>query len=184
MKNTDNSRLVFIVEDNEMFAEIVKSGLENEPNTTARKFYTGEEMLSHLDGSNETPDIVILDFFLNSTVPDAKNGDEILIEFRKYYRDKGTIPPSVIMLTASKDINSAVSLLKKGAKDFIVKDDSFLNNLTKSMNTIYELRKLKEESKMHKDAAKKYKKSLILSLSIVAIVVGALVYMVVNKLIQ
>jgi len=182
MENTNNSRLLFIVEDNEMFAETVKLGLENTPNTEVKAFYTGEKMLSYIADGGKLPDVVILDFFLNSTVVDAKNGDEILTEFRKFYRDKKQIPPSVIILTASKDINSAVTLLKKGAKDYIIKDDSFFNNLSKSIATIFELQKIKEESKMHKNKADKYKKSLIYSLSAVGVVVAILVFLLLRGL--
>ena len=182
MDKTNTLRLLYIVEDNEMFAETVKLGLENTPNTTVKVFYTGEKMLAHLVEKKETPDVVILDFFLNSSVTDAKNGDLILTEFRKYYREKGQIAPSVIMLTASKDINSAVSLLKKGAKDYIIKDDSFFNNLSKSIATIFELRKIKEESKKHKNTAEKYKKGLIFSLSAAGIVVAVLLYLLMSDL--
>ena len=180
MKNPDNSRLLFIVEDNEMFAETVKLGLETTPNTEVKVFYTGEDMLSYLDAKGKTPDVVILDFFLNSTVPEAKNGDEILIAFRKYYKSKGQIAPSVIMLTASKDINSAVTLLKKGAKDYIIKDDSFFNNLTKSIATIFELQTIKEEAKSHKKKADSYKRGLIYSLSAVGVVVAILIYLLLS----
>ncbi|MFK5855810.1 MAG: response regulator [Bacteroidota bacterium] len=182
MENTDKSSLIYIVEDNEMFAETVKLGLENRDNARVELFYTGEKLLTHLENNDEVPDIVILDFFLNSTVADAKDGDKILIDFRKFYRDKGLIAPAVIMLTASKDINSAISLLKKGAKDYIIKDDSFFNNLTKSMGTIFELKKIKEESKMHKNKADKYKKSLIYSLSAAGIVVAVLIYLLLSNL--
>jgi len=177
MKNADNSRLLFIVEDNEMFAETVKLGLENTPNTEVKVFYTGEDMLSYIEAKDETPDVVILDFFLNSSVPEAKNGDEILIAFRKHYRSKNQIPPSVVMLTASKDINSAVTLLKKGAKDYIIKDDSFFNNLSKSIGTIFELQKIKGESKLHKKKADQYKKGLFFSRTAVGVVVAVLVYL-------
>ncbi len=176
MDDSNNSKLIFIVEDNEMFAETVKLGLENTPNTTVIAFYTGEDMLSHLNSGKDDPDIVILDFFLNSTVTDAKDGGEILTEFRKFYKSKRQTAPSVIMLTASKDINSAVSLLKKGAKDYIIKDDSFFNNLSKSIGTIFELQKIKDESKMYKNKAEKYKKGLIYSLSVAGVVVAVLVY--------
>ncbi len=184
MENTNNSRLLFIVEDNEMFAETVKLGLENTPNTEVKVFYTGEKMLSHIADGGKSPDVVILDFFLNSTVTEAKNGDDILIEFRKFYRDKGQIPPSVIMLTASKDINSAVTLLKKGAKDYIIKDDSFFNNLSKSISTIFELQKIKGESKLHKKKADQYKKGLFYSLSAVGVVVAILVYLLLSNIIK
>ena len=179
--NKSETRLIYIVEDNEMFAETVKLGLENTPNTTVIPFYTGEKMLEFLTKGEKDPDIVVLDFFLNSTVPDAKNGDQILTLFRRYYRDIGKNSPPVIMLSASKDINSAISLLKKGAKDYIVKDDIFFNNLSKSINTIFELRKIKEESKQHKEKAEIYKKGLIISLSAIAIGVAVLLFLLLNR---
>jgi len=182
MENSEYSRLIYIVEDNEMYAGIVKIGLEGNlnkpgnPKSEIKVFYTGEDMLAQLQEGKESPDIVVLDFFLNSSVPEAKNGDIILTEFRKFFKNKGIAIPAVVMLTASKDINSAVSLLKKGAKDFIIKDDSFLSNLTKSINTIFEFSKLKSESKKHEAKAEKYKKGLIISLSIVGVVVAVLFY--------
>ena len=189
MENKDNSRLIFVVEDNEMFALTVKAGLmankePDAPKTTVEVFHTGEDMLVRLDEKDTTPDVVILDFFLNSKVPEAKDGDEILKEFRDYYKNKKLSAPPVIMLTASKDVNSAVSLLKKGAVDYIIKDGPVSDNLKKSIDKVVVFRRLKEESKENKKKADKYKKGLVVSLSIVGIVVAALVYILFRYLLK
>lgn len=110
-------------------------------------FSNGESMLKKLDLH---PDIIILDYHLDSLDQTAKNGREILEILQE--RIPG-IP--VIMLSSSKDTKSVIHLLKYGATDYIIKDDNFFENLSKTIRHIVETSTLQSEIKSLKS---KYKK--------------------------
>ncbi|MFO8128952.1 MAG: response regulator [Bacteroidales bacterium] len=150
----DTKKCIFFVEDNEFFASTVSNGLKNRMKCDVEVFHTGEDMLAQLD---KTPDVIILDYQLDSTVPNAKNGAEILrIALQKY---PGL---NVIMLTSMEDLKEAVNLLKKGAVDYILKDDVFFENLIKSISNVFEIQELKNEITDLRKKNKAYRKRLVL----------------------
>lgn len=161
----EEAKSIFLVDDNEMFAETVKIGLMKDNNYNITIFATGEKMIDFLDKEKATPDIFILDFMLNSIVADAKNGAQILELLRTKYKVRIANAP-VIMLTALTDVKEAVDLLKKGAKDYILKDSVFLDNLKKSLNNIIELKQLRSEMGLYKNQVKQLKKRLFLTLGV------------------
>ena len=164
----DKTKSIFLVEDNLFYAEKVKMGLSNEGNLNVTIFATGEKMLEYFDKENETPDIIILDYLLNSTDRYAKNGAQILEILRTKYKERISNAP-VIMLSASTDVKEAVDLLKKGAKDYILKDEVVHDNLTKSINNIIELKRLRNEMGLYKDQVHSLKRRLMLTLGVVIV---------------
>jgi two-component system, NtrC family, response regulator AtoC len=96
---------IFIVEDNDLYAKVLKRQLENDQ-FEVFVFYNGRDCLDNLEKS---PDVITLDY----TLPDM-NGDLILKEIKKRL-------PSVhvIIISGQNDINTAVGLLKNGAYDYL-----------------------------------------------------------------
>ena len=93
---------VFIVDDEPLLSEMLTDYLLNHhPNLFITSFLTGEECLKNL---YENPDIIILDYHLNSKEMDAANGIDILKEIKLQNK---TTP--VIML--SRTIEACVRLL-------------------------------------------------------------------------
>ena len=78
-----------------------------------RSFATGEECLQHLD---ESPDIVVLDYYLNSREKKAANGIDILKEIKSL--DK-SLP--VVMLSSQKNFSVAAQSIQHGAVHYVVK---------------------------------------------------------------
>ena len=83
-----------------------------------QSFPTGEACLQHLD---DQPDIVILDYYLNSKEKDAANGIDILKEIKR--RNKA-LP--VIMLSSQKSYGTASQTVMYGAMHYVIKgQDAF-----------------------------------------------------------
>lgn len=179
MSVSKDRKLIIMVEDNTIFAETVKNGLENELDFEVRHFSTGEEMLSFLTNNPSVmPEIFIQDYYLDSVVATAKNGGEILQELVQRYKQKKMIEDlRVIMLTSSDEIRRAIELLKKGATDYILKDEVFFDNLKKTILNVLKMKELKAERKHFKEQAESYRKRLIsVSIALSLAVIGLLIY--------
>ena len=112
---------IFVVDDDEMLSMALEDYLERKTNYEIRLFNTGEECLSHID---EQPDIIILDYNLNSVVKDAANGLIILEAIKKL---DGHI--KVVMLS-SQDTNWIVlQTIKMGAEGYVVKDENAFDRI-------------------------------------------------------
>lgn len=130
---------IFLVEDDEMYGSMIKESLCNEQIYNVTFFLDGESML---DFKGLKPDIVILDYYLDSKNENAKNGAEILDTLMK---ENPNLP--VIILSSSQEIEKAVHLLKFGATDYILKNNNAFENLKKSLNNIIHINSLETEIK-------------------------------------
>ena len=105
---------IFIVDDDPFMQESLKDYLTREVPHQISIFSTGEESLNHLA---EKPDVIILDYHLNSQSADAATGMEILKTIKKHYPD---IP--VIMLSSQDKYAVAMQTIQKGAEQYVIKD--------------------------------------------------------------
>ncbi|MCX6250472.1 MAG: response regulator [Bacteroidetes bacterium] len=117
---------VFLAEDNEVFAEYLKYLLNNSGYYDIHSFRTGEQLLQRI---NEKPEIVLLDYFLNSKIATALNGGEILKQIIKLFPET-----YVIMVSSVQEFDEVMELFKCGASDFIIKDEKVRSNLEIAMN--------------------------------------------------
>lgn len=131
---------IFIVEDNDLYAKVLKRQLEND-HFEVYVYYNGRDCLNHLDKS---PDVITLDY----TLPDM-NGDLILTEIKKQ------LPTvHVIIISGQNDINTAVSLLKNGAYDYITKGPDTREKLNNTIRNIYQSDQLRIENEYLKEAVR------------------------------
>jgi DNA-binding NarL/FixJ family response regulator len=80
--NTDDQMNIFIVEDDTAYAKILKKFLINRfPNATVTIFDTGEMCLMEI---HRNPNIIIMDYFLNSKFAEALNGLEIIKQIQAH----------------------------------------------------------------------------------------------------
>ncbi len=124
-----NQKLIFVVDDNIMFAEMLSDHLGRNPGNKVMVFNTGEECLKNL---YQEPDLIILDYYLNDVYKDAANGLEILEEIRKE-----KMHPSVIMLSSQERYAVAAQTISKGAIQYVIKDDDAFHNIDKILNDIF-----------------------------------------------
>lgn len=116
---TSNNPTIFIVDDEPLLSEMLTDYLlEQYDGFNIKAFPTGEACLQSM---NEEPDIVVLDYYLNSKEKDAANGIDILKEIKK--RNKA-LP--VIMLSSQKSYGTASKTIMYGAMHYVIKgQDAF-----------------------------------------------------------
>ncbi len=128
-----------MVEDDPIYTKFLKYVFGLNPDYEAFFFSTGKELIGQL---HQKPDVVTLDYSL----PDM-GGESVLNAIRDF-------DPSinVIVVSAQEKIGTAVTLLKMGAFDYIVKDqeakDRILNSVSNALNKttlVREIDRLKNE---------------------------------------
>ena len=113
--HTKIAKKIFIVDDDQMQTALLEDYLTREIPHEIEVFNTGEDCIKRLA---EQPDIVILDYNLNSVFNGAANGIKILEAIKKIDRSI-----RVIMLSSQDDYGVALLTVTKGAEDYIIKDE-------------------------------------------------------------
>ncbi len=115
----NQSPTIFIVDDEPLLSEMLTDYLKDQyADFNIQSFPTGEACLQSLD---EQPDIVVLDYYLNSKEKDAANGIDILKEIK---RRNHALP--VIMLSSQKSYGTASQTIMYGAMHYVIKgQDAF-----------------------------------------------------------
>jgi two-component system, NtrC family, response regulator AtoC len=123
---------IFIVEDDIWYGEVLEYLLKLNPEYEVEKFTTGQECLDNL---HRQPAVITLDYSLNDM-----NGQEVL------KRIKATNPNiHVVMVSGQDDVNTAITLLREGAYDYVVKDEEAKDRLWNIVKNIRETNSLKAE---------------------------------------
>jgi two-component system OmpR family response regulator len=113
--NFQKPKKIFLVDDDVMLTEAFTDYLTRNVAHNITAFHTGEECLKHL---SESPDLIILDYYLNSIHKDAVNRMEILETIKKHYPEI-----YVIMLSSQESYNTAMQSIRKGAEQYVIKDE-------------------------------------------------------------
>ena len=121
-----NERLIFIVDDDVMYTQMLLDHLSGDQRNKVSAFSTGEECLKKL---HESPSIIILDYNLNLVEKDAKNGLEILEQIKKINKEA-----KIIMLSSQERYGVALQTISKGAEQYVVKDTSAFDKINAIIN--------------------------------------------------
>lgn len=112
---TSTPKKIFLVDDDEMLTMAMTDYLSRYVKHDIIVFHTGEEALKN---TSENPDVVILDFYLNTVEKDAANGLEILEAMRL------KLPNArYIMLSSQESYLKAMQTIKKGAEQYVIKGE-------------------------------------------------------------
>src|SRR5207253_1745416 len=106
------------------------------PGSTVVYYNTGEDAIPAIVNQ---PDIVILDYQLDSVKPDAMNGIQILSKLKERFPE---LP--VIFMSAQDRIEVASNTIKYGAYDYIVKGETAFHKLELVVRQLAGLRQLKK----------------------------------------
>ncbi len=131
---------VFVVEDNVLYARILKKQLLDN-NYQVKVFHNGTDFIKCL---HEKPDVVTLDY----TLPDM-TGHDVLEKIQEKSPDS-----HVIVISAQENIDTAISLMKNGAYDYIMKAPDTREKLSNIIKNIYRTDQLQTENLILKDAIK------------------------------
>ncbi|WP_266205704.1 sigma-54-dependent transcriptional regulator [Pontibacter kalidii] len=142
MKNTPFK--IFILDDDVWYSELLEYHLSLNPDYELRKFHSAKDCLSIL---HERPNVITLDYSL----PD-KNGAEVLNKIKEQSPDT-----QIVIISGQKDVATAVDLLKRGAYDYIVKDEDTPERLWNTVNKIRENVSLRKEiDQLREEIGQKY----------------------------
>jgi putative nucleotidyltransferase with HDIG domain len=133
---------ILVVEDSHTQALEVKFNLE-ENGFVVEIARDGYEGLDRARSNNF--DLILLDHYLPGL-----NGLDILQELNE------TVRVPVIMLTGSTDIHVAVETMKKGAADYIIKDENYTLSLLATVKKVLDKQRLQEQLEAARAALKRY----------------------------
>jgi len=135
---------IYIVEDDAVYSKVLAHFLSLNPDYKIKKFDSAREFLKAV---HEKPDIVTLDY----TLPDS-TGDKILSQIKEISPET-----KVIVISGQGDIKIAIDLFRKGAHDYIVKDDDSQQRLWMAITNLRENITLKKELEtLQEEVQKKY----------------------------
>lgn len=116
--------LVFVVDDDDWYRELLKFNLEDNPDYTVQAY---PDATSCLDALHEGPKVITLDYRL----PDME-GSEALQKIKAFDPEI-----DVIVVSEQDNVETAVELLKLGAYDYIAKSNDIRDRL---LNTVKNIR--------------------------------------------
>jgi two-component system OmpR family response regulator len=136
MMMDENKILLFLVDDDELFLKSLEIEFTDNTESVIKTFPTGELCLENI---SQNPDVIILDYYLNSIDRNAINGLETLDRIKTANQ---AIP--VVMLSSQDKIEVAVNCMKHQAFDYIVKSETAFIRLQKTITTIFHYQKLEK----------------------------------------
>ncbi|MES2592856.1 MAG: response regulator [Bacteroidota bacterium] len=138
----DRSKIIiFLVDDNALYLKDLEIAFSSKPYYNVITFATGELCLEKL---YLKPDIIVLDYYLNSVKKDAINGLETLTKIRSVNLE---IP--VIILSTETNVEIVQNCLKHKANEFIIKDAVSLARLREIITTVFIDKQVKENTISH-----------------------------------
>lgn len=138
---------IFIVEDNNVFAMTLKADIENHFSNIPleiKLFKTGEE--SWVKFKEEEPQVVILDYNLNSKNSEAMDGNEVLVWFKRE-----NPKTKVILLTGEDNVQIAIDSFRIGAFDYVIKNETQFKRIHYSLFNIFNLLKAENDSSSYRN---------------------------------
>lgn len=123
---------VFIVEDDEFLGNVLKRTLEKISDAEIHLFKTPQECLNSL---HLNPDVVSIDYYLP-----GMTGMEMMEKIRNYNNSI-----NCIIVSGQEKVDIVLELYKKGAVDYIMKDDNAVANLENSVKKIFDNLRLKKQ---------------------------------------
>jgi len=128
--------LIFLVDDDALFLKSLEIEFAENTGSVVKSFATGEECLANIF---QNPDVVILDYYLNSVKKNAMNGLQTLDKIKNL-----NILIPVIILSSQDKIDVAVNCMKHQAFDYIVKSETAFLRLQKAITTIFHYQRIEK----------------------------------------
>src|ERR1035437_1273034 len=139
---------IFIVDDNKIFALALKAYIETSFENMLIKIYlfeTGEECIEKF--MQLMPELVILDYTLNSKSSSAMDGLQVLDKIKN-----NTFETSIIMLTSNDHIDTALESFSHGAADYVIKSENQFKKINRSISKIFAKKELDFQKKAKQTA--------------------------------
>lgn len=129
---SDQNKLnIFLVDDDILFLKSSEIEFKLHTGHTVETYTSGEECIAYLP---HNPDVVILDYYLNSNNKNTMNGIQILDKIKKFNSDI-----AVVILSGQDKIDIAVNCMHHRALDYVVKSKTAFSHLQKIIATIQKI---------------------------------------------
>ena len=132
-----NKLKLFLVDDDALFLKSLEIEFHQHTDFLVETFPTGELCIENL---SKNPDVIILDYHLNSIYINAMNGIETLDSIKATHPD---IP--VVMLSSQDKIDVAISCMHHKAFDYVVKSETAFMRLQKNITAYFHYHKIEKE---------------------------------------
>ena len=132
---------LFLVDDDAVYLKLLEIEFLNNGDFMIETFATGELCLERL---SENPDLVILDYHLDSIDKSAMNGINTLDQIKSL---RPEMP--VIMLSSQDKIEVAIECMHHKAYDNVVKSETAFIRLKKIITSILRYEKMEKELKWY-----------------------------------
>lgn len=137
-----SNRYIFLVDDEPIQNEMLKDYISERFKYQIKTYESGESALKDM---NLNPEIVVLDFHLNSHLPNAQNGVEVLKKIKELHPEV-----QVIMLSGQDKLEVAIDSMKHGAYDYVIKGETAFSRMENVLNNINELSSVKAANQSYK----------------------------------
>ena len=134
---------LFLVDDDILFLKSLEIDFLERADFCIETYVTGELCLENL---SHKPDIIVLDYYLDSVDKTAMNGIDTLDIIKALNPD---IP--VIMLSSQDKIDVAIECMYHSAFDYVVKSETAFMRLQKIITNIFKYQKLEKELSWYMD---------------------------------
>lgn len=109
-------KTVYVIDDNATEREMLVDFFSRYPGLIVTGFTNGDECVKQIVMSHVSPDMILLDYFLDAEVSTSKDGLEILTKLSEISPDS-----SIIMHTGVENKRIIDLARKKGAYDYVIK---------------------------------------------------------------
>jgi two-component system, OmpR family, response regulator len=134
---------LFLVDDDALFLKSLEIEFLQHADFIIETFPTGELCMESL---SQTPDVIILDYFLDGISKNAMNGIETLDKIKSSNPD---IP--VVILSSQDKIEVAIDCMHHKAFDYVVKSETAFIRLQKIITAIFEYKKMEKQLNWYMD---------------------------------
>jgi two-component system OmpR family response regulator len=136
-KSGNNRIKLFLVDDDALFLKSLEIEFLHSADFVIETFATGELCVENL---SHHPNIIILDYYLDSIDKNAMNGIVTLDKIKSINPD---IP--VVMLSSQDKIDVAIDCMHHKAYDYVVKSETAFMRLRKIITDISSYKKIEKE---------------------------------------
>ncbi|ERM81655.1 hypothetical protein P872_19740 [Rhodonellum psychrophilum GCM71 = DSM 17998] len=134
---------VFLVDDDTLFLKSLEIQFKKLGGFEVSTFESGSLCIANL---NQNPDVIILDYHLDSIDKEAMNGIETLDKIKEI---QPKLP--VVMLSSQDKIEVAINCMHHHAHDYITKSETSFIRIQKNIDRIFSYQKIEKQLNWYMD---------------------------------
>jgi DNA-binding NtrC family response regulator len=132
---------IFLVDDDLIYLKLLEIELREQGDFDIETYATGELCLANLSHS---PDVIVLDYYLDGIEKTAMNGIETLDKIKAVNPEI-----AVILLSGQDSIDIAINCMHHKAFDYVVKSETAFLRLKKIIPAIFQYKKMEKQLKWY-----------------------------------